>query len=123
MPFKDKVKAREASRRHYARNSEAIKAKVTVHNYRLRTRNRDFVNEIKSTTPCTDCGQIYPPYVMQFDHVLGGKRGNVASLAHSRVSIETLKTEMAKCELVCANCHAIRTHSWRDEIEKDFPDE
>jgi hypothetical protein len=62
--------------------------------------------------PCTDCNVKYPWYVMQFDHVpgrgeklfeLGGKRG-------VNRTFELLKAERAKCDLVCANCHAERTY-------------
>lgn len=69
--------------------------------------NREYVNELKSI-PCTDCGVSYPSYVMQFDHVRGEKKRDVArAVLFSRKS---LLEEIEKCEVVCANCHAIRTH-------------
>lgn len=61
--------------------------------------------------PCTDCKNSYPSYVMDFDHVKGRKKTNISVLVQSAGwSISTLKKELAKCELVCANCHRIRTH-------------
>lgn len=123
MPFKDKVKQRESARKHYARNSEAIQKRTAVNNRLIRRRNKAFIDEVKGTNPCTDCGISYPPYVMQFDHIVDGKRGNVADMARSGFSLENLQSEIDKCELVCANCHAERTHGLRDEIEEDFPNE
>jgi len=120
MPFKDKANQLEAQRRHYARNSEAIKANVAKVNVKIRQRNKAFVDEIKSTTPCMDCGVIYPPYIMQFDHVAGEKRGAVANLVREGVSIQTLQDEIDKCELVCSNCHTERTHSRRVSAEESL---
>src|SRR6266700_1137161 len=64
-------------------------------------------------SPCMDCGMQWPPYVMEFDHVpeRGPKLFMVNSKATSRsYSLAELREERAKCDLVCRNCHAIRTH-------------
>jgi len=123
MPFKDKVQQREAARRHYARNAESIKEKTAVNNRLIRRRNKAYIDEVKGTNPCVDCGVSYPSYVMQFDHIVDGKRGNVADMARSGFSLENIQAEIDKCELVCANCHAERTHGLKDELEEDFPNE
>lgn len=60
--------------------------------------------------PCMDCGQRFPPYVMDFDHV-GEKRGNIAKMATS--PRKAVLAEIAKCEVVCSNCHRIRTYNRR----------
>ncbi|CAB4167022.1 HNHc domain containing protein [uncultured Caudovirales phage] len=123
MPFKDKVKQRESARKHYARNSGAIQKRTAENNRLLRRRNKAFIDDVKGTNPCTDCGVSYPPYVMQFDHIVDGKRGNVADMARSGFSLENLQLEIDKCELVCGNCHAERTHGFKEELEEDFPNE
>jgi len=64
------------------------------------------LRELKSGKPCTDCGRTYPPEVMQWDHLPGTQKLADVSLIRSRGAI---LAEIAKCELVCANCHAIRT--------------
>ena len=64
---------------------------------------------LKAGRPCTDCGRVYPPQVMQWDHVPGfDKLGDVSAVCWGRPREEVL-AEIAKCELVCANCHNIRT--------------
>ncbi len=123
MPFKDKVKQRESARKHYARNSEAIQKRTVKNNRLIRLRNKAYIDSVKGTNPCADCGVSYPPYVMQFDHIVDGKRGNVADMARSGFSIENIQLEIDKCELVCSNCHAERTHGLKDELEEDFPNE
>lgn len=57
--------------------------------------------------PCTDCGVRYPAHVMDLDHT-GEKTGDVSVLRVSR-GMETVLTELEKCEVVCANCHRQRT--------------
>lgn len=73
---------------------------------------RNWFNELKSA-PCQDCNTTYPPYVMDFDHVRGKKLFGVTS-SHHRSKKQILE-EVAKCELVCANCHRIRTQNRRNQ--------
>lgn len=47
---------------------------------------------------------------MQFDHTEDNKLFNVSKMM-GNVSDKRLLDEIAKCELVCANCHAVRTYS------------
>ena len=73
--------------------------------YRDKARaRRDSVKNV----PCMDCGIKYPPYVMQFDHVRGQKLFNIGLRIDANEV--TWTTEIAKCDIVCANCHAERTH-------------
>jgi hypothetical protein len=78
----------------------------------------NYINE-KKDNPCTDCGIKYHRWAMEFDHVRGAKEFAI-SQARSEVSLEKLKAELAKCELVCANCHRIRTHARRQKLHKQL---
>lgn len=69
----------------------------------------EWLLSLKRERPCTDCGRIYPPQVMQWDHLPGAPKLGDISTAFRKVSREQLLAEIAKCELVCANCHAMRT--------------
>lgn len=60
--------------------------------------------------PCADCGESYPSYVMDFDHVRGVKTFNIAWGVRNATTAALL-AEIAKCDVVCSNCHRIRTHS------------
>jgi hypothetical protein len=57
--------------------------------------------------PCSDCGAKFPPYCMDWDHV-GDKKFNLGRTQSNRKAV---LEEIAKCELVCSNCHRIRTHT------------
>jgi hypothetical protein len=70
--------------------------------------------EYKESHPCADCGLFWPYYVMQFDHTGDDKTDDVSRMArdgywHLR-GRDRLLAEIEKCDLVCANCHALRTH-------------
>jgi lysyl-tRNA synthetase class I len=71
-----------------------------------------YLRDLKTKTPCVDCGINYPYYVMDFDHVRGQKHANVMELIKS-LSKKKIDEEIAKCEIVCSNCHRIRTHMRR----------
>lgn len=59
--------------------------------------------------PCMDCGGTFAPYVMDFDHRDGNDKVKGISTFISRGSWTRIEAEIAKCDLVCANCHRIRT--------------
>lgn len=66
---------------------------------------------LKSGRPCTDCGRSFPHQVLQWDHLPGyEKLGDISEDFWGRTRAEILD-EIAKCDLVCANCHMIRTFS------------
>lgn len=74
------------------------------------------MREAKSR-PCTDCKIEYPYYVMQFDH--RDPRQKLIKLAYiggMSLSIKKLEEEIAKCDVVCANCHAARTWQQRNGL-------
>jgi len=64
----------------------------------------------RKSVPCGDCGHRFPPYVMDFDHVRGAKVSDVSAMARDGRPYEVVLAEIEKCDVVCANCHRIRTH-------------
>jgi hypothetical protein len=65
---------------------------------------------------CADCGYKGHPAALEFDHVNGVKLFNIGEQIGS-YSREKLWEEIAKCDVVCANCHAIRTSTRRQLVE------
>lgn len=86
----------------------------TMANERLRKR-REEVNRFKMR-PCADCNVQYAPWVMQFDHI----QAKTKIISHMLGGpIDKIKAEIAKCEVVCANCHFERTHARGMSHKKD----
>lgn len=66
--------------------------------------------------PCMDCGLSYPSYVMDFDH-RGNKIADVSDLVESSHSLKRITTEIEKCDVVCSNCHRLRTFASSHTID------
>jgi ribosomal protein L44E len=66
---------------------------------------------------CMDCGYNEHPAALEFDHHVDSEKSfNIGEQIGSR-SRERLWEEIAKCDVVCANCHAIRTATRRQLVE------
>lgn len=53
--------------------------------------------------------------VMDFDHLDGHKKvANIAVLVYRHQSLRMVMEEIKKCEVVCSNCHRVRTHKRRE---------
>jgi hypothetical protein len=60
--------------------------------------------------PCFDCGRLYHPTIMEYDHRPGTQKiACVSDLTRHIGSWQDIEEEIAKCDLVCANCHRLRS--------------
>lgn len=95
------VKAYRKNNPEYAKKNQDDKDKRV-------SAKRQFVWDYLMEHPCEACG-ITDPRIMDFDHIdPSTKSAEVGYLIH-RSSMETLKAEIAKCRVLCANCHRIRS--------------
>jgi hypothetical protein len=90
------------------RSSQIRRSKLSAK--RARARLSAILDNMKAC-PCADCGLSFPPYVMDFDHPEGSnKAGNIADMKRlNKCSAQVVIDEASKCDVVCANCHRIRT--------------
>lgn len=103
--IKDKATRLLYQEKYYVKNRTNM---LTANKIRTKA-NRELILKAKDK-PCMDCGIAYPSYVMQFDHRdPKTKRNNLGQMLGC--STETILIEIAKCDVVCSNCHAERT--WR----------
>jgi len=69
--------------------------------------------------PCADCGGVLPFCAMDFDHrPEETKKFGVGTKGSLRATPETIKEveeEVAKCDLICSNCHRVRTKERSDD--------
>lgn len=90
---------------HYQRHRQEYIDKAA----RIKKRNFDYIWAIKEGSLCINCG-AEDTRVLEFDHLPQyEKTKGIAKLGQSCVSIQKIDKEIAKCEVVCKNCHAIRT--------------
>lgn len=67
---------------------------------------------------CADCHRTYPSYVMDLDHRPGTDKLFNCSSTWGRSAVEMLD-EIDKCDLVCSNCHRVRT--WERQAAEKRP--
>ena len=88
MPYKDKAKRKQAVRRH-------------------RLKVRKITDDYKIEKGCKLCGYNNHPAALHFHHREEENKLFEISQWHSRVhALDTLFTEINKCDVLCANCHA-----------------
>lgn len=101
-----RIKAREDSKRHYQRNKESYIAR----NRAKKAEISDFLRKYKEFHGCKDCKKKFPYYVLDFDHRdPHTKKFQPARLAQNN-SWDKMLEEINKCDVVCANCHRVRSH-------------
>lgn len=113
---KDKIrlqnKCRDCQKKYYKeyyRREPKEKERILIKNHQRRNEIKDFINSIKESNPCMDCENYYPACVMDFDHIDDNKEASIAKMVSSLRPTSTIVKEINKCELVCSNCHRIRT--------------
>lgn len=123
-------------RQHWCREcfKEYFKARGSMHHLQVKySRNRrvalarDHVLRHLKRHPCVDCGK-QDVVVLEFDHVRESKVTEVSTMVRYGKSIPKLDAEIAKCDVVCANCHsrrtALRANTWRARVSRgeELPD-
>ena len=94
---------RAYDRRYYAERGRIARLRAR------RAAERMWMVQLKNGIPCAECSEVFPAWVMQWDHLPGmAKVEAVSAMVGSRRRAAILD-EIAKCELVCSNCHAVRT--------------
>ncbi len=112
MPYAKKSDKEENHKRYmrevwYPRN----KKKHIGYISNIKKKIVNFVVDYKKRSQCLDCGLkgIQYPEVLDFDHVHGNKEFNISEFRGYTSGFNKVKEEIGKCEIVCANCHRIRT--------------
>lgn len=100
----------KACRRAYDAKYHARTRALRIRQMRERKRRlAEWLYELKTSQPCIDCRGRFHHSAMTFDHLPGrAKRDDVSNLVHRGCS-KLARDEISKCDVVCANCHAVRT--------------
>jgi hypothetical protein len=77
---------------------------------------QDFKENMKMRLGCSDCGWAGWPRGLDWDHARGTKHYGIAFLINERWPIAMIARELSKCDVVCANCHRIRTAVRRQKV-------
>jgi len=91
---------------HYVKNKEIYVERALRRKRQIRAERAQYLIALFRTLPCADCGER-DPLVLEFDHRTD-KTFNIGEGLSER-SWQALEDEIAKCDVVCANCHRRRT--------------
>lgn len=95
---------------HYEDSKETKLKNASVTRRRKAREHMVKIYEYLEENPCVDCGESNI-LTLEFDHVRGDKYSGVTVLAWRGRTWKIIEEEIGKCEVVCANCHNIRTAS------------
>lgn len=102
MPYKQYSDEVAAKRRYYMRSKQAIVDRTR----QKRAEIRKWLIDYKTERGCKECGNKHPA-VLDFHHTGGRKERGLTECANSQFSQQRLEEEIAKCIILCSNCHRI----------------
>jgi transcription elongation factor Elf1 len=125
MPWEDKSKYRSDAYREYMRNyqkdwHQQNKAQRLARAHERKEQLRVFYNKLKENLECAQCGENHPATI-QFHHRDPQQKDfNLSAAVRQGYSAERIKREMAKCTVLCANCHAKLHYDWAAKNREPF---
>jgi DNA-binding CsgD family transcriptional regulator len=69
------------------------------------------IQAYKERLGCIDCARDYPHFVLEFDHLPEFKKFGQVSHILKKYGPDKAWEEIAKCDVVCSNCHKLRTNA------------
>lgn len=102
------------SRKYYQKNIGTVKYRTMIRNQALRCEERRDEICLKllrylSDKCCAMCGHK-DIRVLEFDHIdPKTKKNTISNLLYMEMKWETAAEEMKKCQILCSNCHSIKT--------------
>ena len=99
MPYKDIEKKRENQRKLYTKHRKIIIKRVAERRRKI----KKWFQEYRKNLKCKKCGESHPA-TLDFHHK-GDKIRGINFMSHWGYSVNTIKKEIGKCQVLCANCH------------------
>ena len=114
MPYKHLADRNACQKRCHKADPDRPKKMRQYSNRHYRERAR-LIQESKNK-PCMDCGKVFLACCMDFDHRDRAEKKFTIGAWGYRGNLADVMIEIAKCDIVCANCHRIRTY-WKKRDE------
>jgi hypothetical protein len=116
MPYADPKKNAEYKALWHQRNKDIRRIRIKSR----RSSKRQFLKDTKElNSTCPGCKVTYPWYTLDFDHLPQYKKSfNLSSSGLRDKTIEEIKSEMSKCQIICSNCHRYVTEMRTKEGKK-----
>lgn len=98
---------------HYKENKEKYIARAKLRKIRQRKLLREYIDGYKSERGCSRCDESHIA-CLDFHHIIPSDKNHaVSQMICLDRSLDDVKLEMSRCEVLCANCH--RKHHWEEK--------
>jgi 5-methylcytosine-specific restriction endonuclease McrA len=102
---------------HHIKTAQSHQNRNTFNN-KYRIRNKNYVDAVKNDIGgCVLCGWFQDGLglsALEFDHLIHSQKfSSISEMVRSPSSIENIQKEIDKCQLLCSNCHHIKTNKER----------
>lgn len=96
--------------RHPCQNTQAARDRENQSHQRIRREKRDKLDSLKLLRGCVDCGYNVRPEPLEFDHLPQYEKSfTIGAAVSAGTPWQAILEEIEKCEVVCSNCHRIRS--------------
>lgn len=112
MPIKDSEKRKEYQKKAHAEWYKKNKHKVQLKQKERRQKINEWYQNQKKNLCCIICGESHPACLVFHHRDKQKKEANIFSLVHGGASLQRIKNEIKKCDILCANCH--RKHHYEE---------
>lgn len=106
MPTSDPEKRKKHNAKYFAKHYAANKDFWRAKHYEKSSRAAKFVQDYKASHPCP-CGQDHPAALVFHHRDPSTKLFEIATMVNKRHGLKKIEAEIEKCNVMCANCHAI----------------
>ena len=98
---------KEFQKEWYKENKVKCITKAIERNKKSDKEKKEFILDYLSKNPCAVCGEP-DIVVLEFDHIRD-KSKNISNMIQDGSTLNQLKKELVKCQVLCANCHKRKT--------------
>ena len=114
-------KRRRIWREHYHKYGSKYRERAVARNHRLKIKRRRLMLEYLKDKSCAIC-QINDPRVLEFDHLDPSAKSFSIARGNSDLLLSWPKilAEIEKCQILCANCHKIKTAQEQNWYKNTF---
>jgi hypothetical protein len=102
------AEAAQPRKRRIFEDAATRRAADRIHEIRRKKKHQNAIAQYKLSKQCHDCTGVFTASQLEYDHCRGKKK--FALSAGAKYSLRRIAAEIAKCDVVCANCHRLRTH-------------
>lgn len=108
------LKRRKIWHTHYHKYGSKYRERAIVRNRKIKNNLKKIMFDYLSDKSCLQCG-VNDPRVLEFDHIKPSTKSfSIAQAINNTQKWENILLEINKCQILCANCHKIKTAEEQD---------